>query len=193
MNQDENIDKLVKGLMRGDKKSFDGLYNYYYPKLYTFSKSFLKVEDDINDILQETFIKLWDNRHNIKNVETFNSWIFTVTKNAVVSFFRTKIKDRDFEGRVKQMATSERLVFNSDLEYEDLKERVEQIIDQLPEKRRKIFKLSREEALSYRDIAERMDISIKTVEDHMLYSLRFLRKRLKDVELFTLLYIYLFL
>lgn len=192
MNSDDSIYKMVKGLIRDDKKSFDDLYFYYYPKLYAFSKTFLKVEDDINDILQEVFIKIWDNRKKIKDVETFNAWIFTITKNSIVTYFREKIRQEDFESRVRKMATGE-LAFNDNLEYKDLKEKVDQIVEQLPEKRRMIFKLSREEGLSNRDIAKKLEISIKTVEDHMLYSLRFLRKNLKDLEILTLLYISLFL
>lgn len=90
------------------------------------------------------------------------------------------------------MAVGE-LVFNDSLEYKDLKERVDQLVEQLPEKRKMIFKLSREKGLSNREIAKKLEISIKTVEDHMLYSLRFLRNNLKDFEVLTLLYISLFL
>ncbi|WP_172594288.1 RNA polymerase sigma-70 factor [Mariniphaga sediminis] len=183
---------MIRGLIDDDKKSFDDLYFYYYPKLYAFSKTFLKVEDDINDILQEVFIKTWDNRKKIKDVETFNAWIFTITKNSVVTYFREKIRQKDFESRVRKMAVGE-LVFNDSLEYKDLKERVDQLVEQLPEKRKMIFKLSREKGLSNREIAKKLEISIKTVEDHMLYSLRFLRNNLKDFEVLTLLYISLFL
>ncbi|WP_372933684.1 RNA polymerase sigma-70 factor [Mariniphaga sediminis] len=192
MNSEESIYKLIRGLIDDDKKSFDDLYFYYYPKLYAFSKTFLKVEDDINDILQEVFIKTWDNRKKIKDVETFNAWIFTITKNSVVTYFREKIRQKDFESRVRKMAVGE-LVFNDSLEYKDLKERVDQLVEQLPEKRKMIFKLSREKGLSNREIAKKLEISIKTVEDHMLYSLRFLRNNLKDFEVLTLLYISLFL
>ncbi|RIH67076.1 RNA polymerase sigma-70 factor [Mariniphaga sediminis] len=192
MNSEESIYKMIRGLIDDDKKSFDDLYFYYYPKLYAFSKTFLKVEDDINDILQEVFIKTWDNRKKIKDVETFNAWIFTITKNSVVTYFREKIRQKDFESRVRKMAVGE-LVFNDSLEYKDLKERVDQLVEQLPEKRKMIFKLSREKGLSNREIAKKLEISIKTVEDHMLYSLRFLRNNLKDFEVLTLLYISLFL
>ena len=193
MNGETGIEKWVQRMIRGDKIAFDELYNFYYPRLYAFSKSFLKVEDDINDILQEVFIKLWDNRHNIKNVETFNAWIFTVAKNAIVTYFRQKVRHHDFETRVRKLAVSGEIEFNDHLEYKDLKEKVDRIVDQLPEKRRKIFRLSREEGLSNREIAQQLEISIKTVEDHMLYAVRFLRRNLKDFEVLTLLYISLFL
>jgi RNA polymerase sigma-70 factor (family 1) len=189
----KNIKELVLQLGNSDKKALDELYNYYYPRLYSFAKRFLKVEDDINDILQDVFVKLWENRKNIKNVETFNAWIFTITKNTVVSYFREKIKLTEFESRVREMATTESYLTNTTAEYEDIKEKVEQLIEKLPEKRKQIFKLSREQGLSNKEIATEMSISIKTVEDHMMHAIRFLKDNLKTLDIITLLYAALFL
>ena len=187
------VQAWVKGLISDDKKALDMLYNFYYPKLYSFAKGFLKVEDDINDILQEVFIKIWENRKNIKNVETFNAYIFTITKNAVITYFREKTKLSSFESRVREMATSEGLFLNPSIEYEDIKEKVEQLIDHLPEKRKQIFKLSRENGLSHKEIATQLGISVKTVEDHIMHAIRFLREHLKTLDIITLLYMAIFL
>lgn len=170
----------------------DEIYKFFYPKLYVFAKSFLKVEDDINDILQDVFVKLWLSREKIGKVETFNSYLFTIAKNAIVSYFREKSKDQKFEARVKEILVNAEKEYNDELEYKDLKQNLESIIEQLPEKRKQIFKLSREEGLSNKEIAERLDISIKTVEDHMRHALQFIRKHLKTIEIFTLLYVSLF-
>jgi RNA polymerase sigma-70 factor (ECF subfamily) len=184
---------LVKALINNNKTALDELYNYYYPRLYTFAKRFLKVEDDINDILQDVFIKIWENRKNIKNVETFNAYIFTITKNTVISYFREKIKVADFESRVREMATTEGYLTETAAEYEDIKEKVDQLIEQLPEKRKQIFKLSREQGLSNKEIAGEMGISVKTVEDHIMHAIRFLKNNLKTLDIITLLYLALFL
>ena len=90
---DKSLDKIVKNLTQGDKQALDEIYKFFYPKLYAFAKSFLKVEDDINDILQDVFVKLWLNREKITRVETFNSYLFTIAKNAIVSYFREKIRN----------------------------------------------------------------------------------------------------
>lgn len=193
MHDLKNIKELVLQLGNNDKKALDELYNYYYPRLYAFAKRFLKVEDDINDILQDVFIKLWENRKNIKNVETFNAWIFTITKNTVVSYFREKIKLTEFESRVREMATTEGYLTDSTAEYEDIKEKVGQLIEKLPEKRKQIFKLSREQGLSNNEIATEMGISVKTVEDHMMHAIRFLKDNLKALDIISLLYLALFL
>lgn len=191
MLSEEGLNRIVKGLVRDDKKALDELYQHYYPRLYGFSKGFLKVEDDIDDILQDVFVKIWLNRRKINSVETFNSWIFTIAKNAILSYFREKTRYNEFETRVQQLATTE-VVLNSELEYEDLKKQTDKIIANLPEKRKEIFRLSREEGMSYKEISEKLGISIKTVEDHMLHALRYLREQLKGFDILTLLYISLF-
>ncbi|MGM0376310.1 MAG: RNA polymerase sigma-70 factor [Bacteroidota bacterium] len=191
MLSDEELDRIVKGLGRDDKKALDELYQYYYPRLYGLSKGFLKVEDDIDDILQDVFVKIWLNRRKINSVETFNSWIFTIAKNAILSYFREKTRYNEFETRVQHLATAE-VVLNSEVEYEDLKKQTDKIIANLPEKRKEIFLLSREEGMSYKEISEKLGISIKTVEDHMLHALRYLREQFKGFDILTLLYISLF-
>lgn len=193
MHDNNNLNTVVKRLAGDDKKALDEIYNYYYPRLYAFAKKFLKVEDDINDILQEVFIKLWENRKSIKNVETFNGWIFTITKNALISYFREKTKFIAFESKVKEMATSEGYFIDDSVEYKDIKEKVEQLIEKLPEKRKLIFKLSREKGLSHKEIAVQLDISAKTVEDHIMHAIRFLREHLKPLDIITILYLAIFL
>lgn len=193
MNDNNNLNTIVKRLIGDDKKALDELYNYYYPRLYTFAKKFLKVEDDINDILQDVFIKIWENRKNIKNVETFNAYIFTITKNTVITYFREKTKLIAFESRMKEMATSEGHFRDDSLEYKDIKEKVDRLIEQLPEKRKLIFKLSREQGLSHKEIAVQLDISVKTVEDHIMHAIRYLREHLNPLDIITLLYMAIFL
>jgi RNA polymerase sigma-70 factor, ECF subfamily len=193
MNENESLNLIVKRLIRDDKKALDEIYTIFYPRLYAFSKSFLKVEDDVNDILQDVFVKIWLHRRNIKNVETFNAYIFTTTKNAIVSYFREKIKIQDFETRLKNRVISEFASSADSFEYDDMKEKADRIIEQLPEKRKEIFKLCREEGLSYKEIAEKLGISVKTVEDHIMHANRFLRKHLKEMDLLVLLYCALFL
>jgi len=193
LNGEYNLIKLVKGLVNGDKKALDEIYLFYYPRLYSFAKGFLKVEDDINDILQDVFIKLWENRKKIKNTETFNGWIFTITKNGIISYFREKIKLNKFELRVKEMATSEAYLLDDKTEYKDIKEKVDQLINQLPDKRKQVFKLSREQGLSHKEIANQLGISIKTVEDHITHASKFLRAHLKALDILTLLYLAIFI
>jgi RNA polymerase sigma-70 factor (ECF subfamily) len=192
VNKTVNIKLLVKRLIENDKNALDGLYHYYYPRLYYFIKGFLKVEDEVDDVIQDVFVKLWENRNNITSVETFNSWVFTVTKNEVISLFRSKIKKAEFETRIRETVIQTESFTDTMLEYNEIKGRVDQLIEQLPEKRRQIFKLSREQGLSQKEIANQLGISVKTVEDHMMHAIRFMRENLKSSDLITLLYLAIF-
>jgi RNA polymerase sigma-70 factor (ECF subfamily) len=192
-NNKVNIDAIVKNLLKNDKKAMDDLYAFYYPRLYSFSKKILKVEDDINDILQDVFVKIWLNRKKINSVETFNSYIFTITKNAIITCFREKTRNRDYELKVRQAATGKEFIIETELEYQDLKEKVDALIEKLPEKRKQVYILSREKGLSNAEIAEQLGISVKTVEDHMMHSLKYLRDKMKNLDIVSMLFAAFFL
>lgn len=187
------LKNIVAQLAKDKKSALDELYTFYYPRLYCFAKGFLKVEDDINDILQEVFVKLWMNRKNIKDVETFNAYIFTITKNLIVSYFRQKIKQRDFEAQVQTLAINKSGNLYDEIEYKDLKEKVDLFVEDLPEKRKQVYNLSREKGLSNKEIAKELGISVKTVEDHITHAIKYLKTKLKTLGEISNLFISIFL
>ena len=87
-----DIEEIIRRLKQDEKTALDDLFGYYYPRLFHFSKSILKIENQIDDVLQEVFVKLWLNRQKISNAETFNSYIFTITKNEVLNLIRTNLR-----------------------------------------------------------------------------------------------------
>ena len=190
-NNDE-LKYIVKKLKKGDKKALDKLFTVFYPKLYLFSKSFLKIDDDINDILQEVFITIWVKRKAIKNHENFEAYLFTITKNRLISYFRDKSRSKEFIQRWKMHVVSNESPLVPDVEFNDLSEKSASIVEQLPQRRKQIYKLSRENGLSYKEIALKLGISVKTVEDHMSHALRFLRSNLKKYDIISLLFFFLF-
>ncbi|MFV0378379.1 MAG: RNA polymerase sigma-70 factor [Mangrovibacterium sp.] len=190
---DDSIKTIVRDLANGDKQALDEIYKFFYPKLYAFAKSFLKVEDNINDILQDVFVKLWMNREKINRVDTFNSYLFTIAKNTIVSYFRDKTRDLQFETRIKAVLAENQLELHDELEYKELKSNIDAIIDQLPEKRKQIFILSREDGLSNNEISEKLGISVKTVEDHMTHALKFIRKNMETMGMYAVMYSFLFI
>ncbi len=78
-----SLEKILTDLANDDKQAFDELYRMYYPRLYAYSQSFLKANGGIDDILQDVFVKVWLNRKNIKKVETYNAFLYTVTRNTL--------------------------------------------------------------------------------------------------------------
>lgn len=188
-----DIEEIIRRLKQDEKKALDDLFGYYYPRLFHFSKSILKIEAEVDDILQEVFVKLWLNRHKIGNVETFNSYIFTITKNEVLNLIRTNIRNNSFKNELFQRSVAEEFQMHSQLEFNEVKSGIDQVISQLPEKRRQIFILSRTEGFSNKEIAQQLNISEKTVEDHITHAIKKIKISLKGMGIISLLYVYLFL
>jgi RNA polymerase sigma-70 factor, ECF subfamily len=187
-----NQEKVLEELSRNNKKALEQLFTFYYPRLYGFSKSFLKLEEGIDDILQEVFLKIWENRKNIKTPDTFNSYIFTITRNRLLNELRSRLNDKKLKDKIKNLSVAEELISFELADYTELKEKMDLLVGELPERQREVFRLSRVEGLSYKEIGEKLNISEKTIEYHIHQSISFLKKRLKSLGLISLLYFYLF-
>jgi len=187
------IEKIIHRLKNDDKSAVDELFGYYYPRLYHFSKSILKIEDGIDDILQEVFVKIWLNRYKIGNPDTFNAWIFTITKNEVLNLIRNNLKDQTFKDELFLRSVAEEYQTQNFIEFEEIKAGIDKIVTSLPEKRQQVFILSRTEGFSNKEIAQQLNISEKTVEDHITHAIKYIKNSMKEMGIISLLYFYLFL
>jgi RNA polymerase sigma-70 factor (ECF subfamily) len=192
MTNDETAE-IIRRLKKDDKSAMDDLFEHYYPRLHHFSKSILKIEYEIDDILQDVFVKIWLNRQKIGNAETFNSYIFTITKNEVLNLIRKNLKDRTFRDELFLHSVAEEYQLQSEFEFDEIKATIDKIVSNLPEKRRQVFVLSRTEGLSNKEIAQQLNISEKTVEDHITHAIKYLKNSMKEMGIIALLYCYLFL
>ena len=186
-------EKIIHRLKNDDKSAVDELFGYYYPRLYHFSKSILKIEDGIDDILQEVFVKIWLNRYKIGNPDTFNAWIFTITKNEVLNLIRNNLKDQTFKDELFLRSVAEEYQTQNFIEFEEIKAGIDKIVTSLPEKRQQVFILSRTEGFSNKEIALQLNISEKTVEDHITHAIKYIKNSMKEMGIISLLYFYLFL
>jgi RNA polymerase sigma-70 factor (ECF subfamily) len=188
-----SIEEIIRRLKKDDKSAVDELFSYYYPRLYHFSKSILKIENEIDDILQEVFVKIWLNRQKIGNAETFNAYIFTITKNEVLNLIRNNLKDQTFKDELYLRTVAEEYQTQNLIEFDEIKMGIDKIVTSLPEKRQQVFILSRTEGLSNKEIAQQLNISEKTVEDHITHAIKYIKNSMKEMGIISLLYFYLFL
>lgn len=167
---------IILRLREGDSSSIEELHDLYFSRLYSFSFAYLKSREDSLDTVQEVFIKLWIKRETVGDISTFDSFIFKITKNIIISLFRRRESDLKFRERLYFTSTSgvDNVDLNS-LDYDELKEKYNQLLEKLPPKRREVFVMSREDGLKNREIAEELDISIKTVEYHISEALKMMR------------------
>jgi RNA polymerase sigma-70 factor (ECF subfamily) len=184
--------ELADKIKTGQIKAFDQLFERYSQSLYRFARSLLKTHEDAEEVVQEVFYKVWNARKEISLRKSFRSFLFTIAYNVIIDQLRKRVKDQKYEQFLIYQAQRNFLRIEADLEYEDLKKQVEKAIHELPEKRKQIFQMSREEGLSHKEIADRNHIKIKTVENHINLALRHIRKRVGTNDIGIILSSFLF-
>lgn len=171
---------LVHDLIRDDISAFDLLYKKYAEKLYMFVLKYLKSEEEAEEMVQSVFVKVWENRRNLKHELSFKSYLFTIAYNSICKVFRRR--------KYLQRAIEEALYLNSDITDEtrecidrksDL-ERIMQIINTIPEKQREIFIKSKLENIPTKEIAKEMDMSPGTIDNYVSKSLKYIKQVLKN-------------
>ncbi len=173
---------LVQKLKANEIQAFDSLFHRYSEKLYNFSFSLLKNREDSKEIVQEAFIRIWEKRDNIDSSKSFKSYLFKISYNLIIDQLRNRLKEKEYREFLRAYFETENIEIESRVDYDTIKKRIEIAMDELPEKRKKVFVLSREAGLSNKEIAAKLGISVKTVENHINLSLRFIRERLgKDI------------
>lgn len=183
---------LFKQLRGNDKEAINRIFLIYSKRLYNFALAYLKTEGDSRDVVQEVFISLWNNRSNLKEDTNLEAYLFTITRNSVISIFRKKISEREYLKHLRETAIIQYSENDEQYDYDRLSEHLQYLVDQLPEHRKQIFRLSKEKGLSNKAIAEEMHISVKTVEDHITKARRFLKSQLTDYGIVALLFYELF-
>ena len=178
---------IVERLKADDATALDLLYENYYVRLYHFCKGLIKLEHEIDDILQDVFLKIWLNRSKITSPDTFTAYIFTITKNAVISFIRAHKKEILLKATLQENQVLYDLENESKMEYTELEEKVRNLLNQLPETSKTIYEFSRKHGLSNKEISHKLGVSVKTIEYHITKTLKYLKKNLKDLGAISIL------
>ncbi len=179
--------ELVRCLRKGDIDAFNQLYEKYNLKLFYFIRGYVGVKEDIEELIQEVFMTIWETRIRLKENLSFNAYIFTITYNAILKYYRHKGRRLKHTQRylLDTDMFSNTLMENIESKY--LREQIEKIISTLPAKRQMIFRLSREKGLSNKEISEKLSLSIRTVESQIYQALKFIKKQIIRENLLVLL------
>ena len=188
----EEKDYIIE-LKKGSFSAFDHIFSSYKARLYAFAVGYLKVSEDAQELVQEVFVKVWENREMLDETRSFNSYLFTISKNTILNYFRKKANEQSYIDSIKQ---NTHLTYNTaekELEYEELLNKANIVIELLPRRQKEVYRLSRDMGLSNEEIAQKLNISKKTVENQITLAMKFLRKQLGHEKLYVLLFISLFL
>lgn len=184
---------LLSAIKKGDIESFRSLYKTYQPKIFAFSLRYLKVTEAAEDLTQEVFIQLWENRQKININFSLSSFLFTIAKNKIIDHFRKQQRQTLFNNYIQHY-----LEFPNTLKEENegnnvTSIQVESVINKLPEKRKIVFLLSKKFGLNRREIADFLGISENTVKNQLQEALKFLRHVLHQETVLTFLFFISFL
>ena len=171
--------KLLERLKKDDRSALKELFKEYYKSVCASIYRLVKDKSIVEDLAQEVFLRFWNKRHTINVQQSIGAYLRRMAVNEALGFLRSrKITESDENIQLESQdkdANIEALVLHSELE-----DQIKQAIQNLPPRCKIVFILSRFEDLTYQEIANRMEISIKTVENQMGRALRLLRSQLKD-------------
>ena len=184
--------KLVKALKNGDKVAFEKIFRMYHKQLYYFCYSFLNQKEDAENITQDVFVKLWIKRATLDCDKSFSAFLFTMTKNRALNHIRTTIHQQIFVNQLLDNSFEDYCQTDRQVSFNEVKRNLNELITQLPPKRKEIFLLSREKGLSHKEISKHLGVSVHTVESQMSKALKFIRNGLKDfAQTFLLLFFFI--
>lgn len=187
-----NDDRInVEYLKKDNFLGFDSLFYKYSESIYSFVLSMTRETYAAEEITQLVFLKVWEKRSQIDEHLLFKSFLFSVTYNETMSWLRKeKSTERKISGFIQSAEFTTNETVNT-IEFRNLEVMAKQFISELPEKRREIFLLSRDQGFTNKEIANRLDISVKTVENQMTSALKYLREKLGSQDVFGVLFFFI--
>lgn len=177
MNWKEQTDeRILQGLAQNDCGAFDELYMRYAPHVEAFAFCLLKNRSEAEDLAHDIFLKIWENRTEMGHVRSLRNYLFRMIRNAVFDLFEHKNVQLRYERRYPSVGELVSEDLAARIDSEDLLLIIEMAVEQMPEQRRRVFRMSRYEKQSYQEIARELGISTKTVEYHIRTALAELKK-----------------
>ena len=178
---DQVLEGLKKRIAESDQQAFRMLFDSYSPKLIVFAFSMVKLRDAATEIVDEVFVRIWQQRQRIVFIQNLKVYLYSATKNTALNYISKKAKEqviepfdfiniqlRDNESPEQQMITSE--IFK----------KIKIVVNELPPRCKMIFKLVREDGLKYKEVAEILNISINTVDAQMVIAVKRISEKLKS-------------
>lgn len=176
---DHNEQILLEKLRHGDAEAFERIFRLHWHRLYILAKTKVQSHDEAEEVIQHIFSSLWEKRETLL-ITNLTFYLNTAVRNYVINLVRSRITQEKYWTYYKTFIPTHRNATHEEVEFDDLNHAVEEAVNRLPEKSRKVFKLSRIEGRSNAEIADLLHLSEKAIEYHLTQSLRKLRVHLKD-------------
>ncbi len=182
MGKFDERDILIK-LKNGDKSALKEIFETFYPSLCHYASHFLGDHDQSEEVVQGLFVRIWEKRELVDVSTSLRSYLFKSVRNQCINLIMHEKVKQNHARKIRDALIEDAAEEDYFLK-DELAEAISLAIAALPENRREIFLLSRQEGLKYQEIAGRLQISVKTVETQMGLALKFLREKCKRIFLF---------
>ncbi|RKD90898.1 RNA polymerase sigma-70 factor [Mangrovibacterium diazotrophicum] len=164
-----NERNLLESLAKGDRQAYNLLYLMYAPKVEVFVEKLVKNKETAEDITHNVFLQVWEKKDIISKVNSFNQYVFKMARNSVFDLFDHNLIKMRYKKSIESKGSFSVLRTESEEEIhtKDLSMLIDLTINRMPPKRKIVFLMSRKEGLSHKEIAEKLNISTRTVENHL--------------------------
>lgn len=172
--------ELVTGLREGNELVFESIFKSYYERLCNYANTFINDMEEAEEMVQGTFLTLWE-KHEITDVHTsLKSYLYRAVHNNCLNHIKHSVVKREYDSEYLHYADIEYDQVSNEVIGKELERKIHNSIESLPPQCQAVFKLSRFENLTYNEISEKMGLSVKTIENHMIKALKTLRVDLKE-------------
>jgi RNA polymerase sigma-70 factor (ECF subfamily) len=181
MRAEEYIDgNLIARFRNGDMEAFRKIYDTFCGPLYRFAYSYLKDSFEAEEIVQDVFLKVWEKRDEVDEHKSIKSYLYRITVNKVFNELKHRVVKQKYEQHAINFNHETGETPESAIQFQELNKKLELLLTQLPEQQRNIFIMSRWKGLSNAEIAESLNLSIRTVENQIYRAAKFIKLHLND-------------
>ncbi len=170
---------LIIRLRKGDKESFNIIFDKWYPLFISFTRRMLRNDAVCEDIVQNVFMRLWIHREHIDPDRSLRNYLLVSVRNEIYCHLRLVFNSRREDLSEDHYEYQDKVDVAEEYSVKDFRRNVDRIVSNMPERRKAVFELSRKAHMSNEDIADRLGISVRTVEKHLQLALSEIRKSLK--------------
>jgi RNA polymerase sigma-70 factor (ECF subfamily) len=179
-NGEKSESDLVLALKNDDARAFDTLFAYYAKRLHYFSFGFLKSKEEAEGVVQEVFLKVWRNRKQLKPELSFKAYLFKIAYHSILEIFKQNSRRQTCLHDIISEVIPFSSEMNNRLNYQMLLEKVDTIITQLPPRQQEVLIKRKKEGIPIKEIAAQLDLSPKTVENHLTEALKNVKRRVGE-------------